>query len=345
MLSPECPNLQSDLESLKTLKSEFDLELEKVNTLDPYSPEAIEALKRAKELRKELEDRKDALREKLSPQDLKATWENPATKTKENIEINIKEKIESFKSFYKERLNLELTQEQIRETNSIFKKHQAEMLKEMETYGYDEVLIIPENLPNTETLNEELIETIKDLNPKTGKIEPVIATYQSDNFKQGEGFNGLRNTEKSKTKVILTKNAQNTYQSQDPIIEATLNKNIMQLTGLSKKEVEKRIKNQEPLNIDFETEIKTDKAKTTKIRVKAQGLSLDEYLIFQRYYFDKNQKHLDEDGWTWFPKSLSGSRVVLASWGPVGRRLYVRAFGADYSVGHLGCRPSRSFSS
>jgi len=346
IMPTRCEQLQTELEDLKSRKAEFDLELQKVNVLDPQSEEAKAALLRAKELRTELEQKRDALREKLTPQDLKAAYENPQTEKRENIEINIKEKIEDFKSFYKEHLNLDLTPEQIREINNIFRKRKAEMLKEMETYGYDEVLIIPENLPETEVLNKKLIETIEDFNPPTGKIEPVVKTYQSGNFQQGGGFSGVINTEKPKTRVILTKSSQNTYQSQDPVLEATLNKNIMELTGLSQEEVEKRIKNQEPLPIDFETEIETKQGKKTKMKIQAQGLSLDEYLIFQRYYFDQKHKHLDEKGWTWLPKSLSGSRLVSSYWLLGHRQLHAIALDPGLSLdilGFLGCRPSRSF--
>jgi len=60
-----CQQLQTELEDLKSRKAEFDLELQKVNTLDPSSEEAREALNRAKELRQELEQKRDALKDKL----------------------------------------------------------------------------------------------------------------------------------------------------------------------------------------------------------------------------------------------------------------------------------------
>jgi len=87
----------------------------------------------------------------------------------------------------------------------------------------------------------------------------------------------------------------------------------------------------------------TTKVGAQDIDVKAEGLSLAEYMILQRSYFDKTQTHLDEDGWTWLTKSGSGSRVVDANWDPGGRQLYVTAHDPSGSHDDLGLRLSRSF--
>jgi hypothetical protein len=124
-----------------------------------------------------------------------------------------------------------------------------------------------------------------------------------------------------------------------PLLKATQGKNIMALTGLDKPEVEKMIANSQDLPVNFETEINGQKR-----QIKGGGLSLEEYEIFQRMYFEKTGKHLDENGWTWLTKSRSGSRVVFSDWYPGGRRLIVYAVDPDYSFGNLGLRLSRSFS-
>jgi len=71
---------------------------------------------------------------------------------------------------------------------------------------------------------------------------------------------------------------------------------------------------------------------------------LNEYLIFQRQYFEKTNQHLDEKGWTWLPKTFSASRVVGSSWSPGDAQLDVYADDPDDSNVNLGCRLSRSFS-
>jgi hypothetical protein len=77
----------------------------------------------------------------------------------------------------------------------------------------------------------------------------------------------------------------------------------------------------------------------------AQGerLTLTEYLILQRKFFDETGKHLDETKWTWIPGSKSDALVVLALWLPVGGRLSVSAFDASSSSPYRGCRLSRCF--
>ncbi len=73
-----------------------------------------------------------------------------------------------------------------------------------------------------------------------------------------------------------------------------------------------------------------------------QALTIEEYLIFQKKYFEENGKHLDEDGATWLATG-SGARLVYSYWDPGARRLYVHAHGLEYQNDDLAVRPSRSF--
>lgn len=62
----ECEKIKQEHQNLKTLKSEFDLELEKATTGAENPEQAKEALQKAKALKGELEQKRDALQEKLS---------------------------------------------------------------------------------------------------------------------------------------------------------------------------------------------------------------------------------------------------------------------------------------
>jgi len=73
-----------------------------------------------------------------------------------------------------------------------------------------------------------------------------------------------------------------------------------------------------------------------------QALTLEDYLVFQRKYFEETGKHLDEEGWTWLA-TKSGARLVYAFWYPSVGKLCVRANFLDFQNVHLGVRPSRSF--
>ncbi len=74
----------------------------------------------------------------------------------------------------------------------------------------------------------------------------------------------------------------------------------------------------------------------------AKVLTLREYIIFQRKYFEETGKHLDEESWTWL-STKSGARLVSSSWDPDRGRLSVYAHDLGSQYGSLGARPSRSF--
>lgn len=78
-----------------------------------------------------------------------------------------------------------------------------------------------------------------------------------------------------------------------------------------------------------------------------ETLTLSDYLIFQRKYFDETGQHLDDWGtknqWTWLPGSKSGTRVVSARWHPGAGLLDVGAYRLSYRNPDRGCRLSRCF--
>ena len=71
-------------------------------------------------------------------------------------------------------------------------------------------------------------------------------------------------------------------------------------------------------------------------------LSLQEYLIFQKKYFEETGKHLDEESWTWLA-TKAGARLVYSCWNPGDGELSVGAGDLDGQATGLGARPSRSF--
>ena len=73
-----------------------------------------------------------------------------------------------------------------------------------------------------------------------------------------------------------------------------------------------------------------------------EALSLEDYLVFQKKYFEETGKHLDEDGWTWLA-TKSGARLVFSYWYPADHKLLVNASDLGHRLGHLGVRPSRCF--
>lgn len=344
-MTTACPNLRQQLSAIKDKAREFSEALASgIQAGDLARPQALKA---------ELEQMMAELRAELCPRELKAAWGNPQTREKSDIILNIKEIIADSKAFYEKYFpDIEFNEPEIKR---IIAKNKKEMEKEMEAYGYDLILAIPAGLPGPEELNRVLIESMVE--PKKGAVEK---TYKSTNFNAGGGFPVAKNTHPSKTRVILTKNIQNVYQSGDPILKATLDKSLCELVlnipasewqKIKSDESQKQKKIEETLEklrqgggIDYTAVIKDKNVQPKEISIQAEGLSLEEYIIFQRQYFDQNQKHLDESGWAWLLKTLSGSRVADAGWYPGSRRLDASVGGPDNASDSLGARPSRSFS-
>jgi hypothetical protein len=73
-----------------------------------------------------------------------------------------------------------------------------------------------------------------------------------------------------------------------------------------------------------------------------QVLTLEDYIVFQKKYFEETGKHLDEDGWTWLA-TKSGARLVSSARNPGDHKLYVNARDLENQSDTLGVRPSRCF--
>jgi len=262
----------------------------------------------------------------------------------DKVEINFEGKIIEFKDLYKNVFNLDIDENEIR---GIWNKNYETIKKEIETYGYDTILIVPDNLPAEEIVNQKMIETMDE---GAGKGTVVSTIYWVDQ-------NNLKSAGEQKCRIVLVHSDQNIYANSaaNPYLKATLNKNIPQLVfNMSQEEwkklddEEKKKKAQESFqklkagaNVDFETNINGQ-----DVRIQAEGMSLEEYEIFQRIYFEKINpgNHLDANGWTWLPKSFSGSSVVSSFWYPGARQLAVNADDPSGRNGNLGLRLSRSFS-
>lgn len=257
---------------------------------------------------------------------LRASWKNPETQVEREIKIDIQERIDLFEKIYHDNLQMKIDRNEI---ISIWNRNFKSIKREIEIYGYDAVLIVPENLPTEQEVNEKIIET---MNEGADKVKVAATKYWIDK-------SSIVTPKKPKYKIILTKEDRNMSETVDPFLKTTLGKSIEYLTGLNKQEITERIQKGGELPINFKTNIGG-----REIEVKADGMSLSEYMIFQRAHFEKNKNHLDENGWTWLPKSCSGSRVVRSSWAPDGRQLYVSANDPDDAYGDLGLRLSRSFS-
>lgn len=203
---------------------------------------------------------------------------------------------------------------------------------EIATYGYDHVLIIPDNLPGLAEVHSKMTNGYTDSN-------------QGINFTIDRSFDGLTNSHcKNNTfRLILTHKVSSIVRHE--LLDNTKDKSPEQLTGLTEDQIESIIEElgELPINIKFNT-IKFGPGKETQNRtLKAEGLALVEYLIFQRQYFEDTGRHLDKNLWTWLLSTYSSRSLVAIAWQGDNNRLCLDGGNFHHHGELLGCRPSRSF--
>jgi len=275
------------------------LNLKEVAEFDPFEKRA-ELLKSLAEGLLGEENKKDSflnnLNKKMSKvfgkekknktSEIRAEYTRPDGK-QETITLDLEAKLEDFLSFY-QNTRVDLPPDFEDSIRDVWERNQTEMEQAIEQNGFDDVLIIPGNIPLTE---------LKD------KMTMESGYYTGSNFDKGGGFAGAVSQNADKSRLILVHKTQNLKDR--PELKKTLN-----------------IKGKD---------VKLDEA-----------LTLEDYLVFQKKYFEETGNHLDEDGWTWLA-TKSGARLVNSSWHPGARRLHVHAADLAHRIGDLGVRPSRCF--
>ncbi len=147
-----------------------------------------------------------------------------------------------------------------------------------------------------------LIPPTTDLSDLAEKMKET-KYWESGNFKQGGSFKKAQSQNQDKTRIILTHKVQNL--KDHPELAKTLN-----------------TKGQD---------VPLDKT-----------LSLEEYLILSKKYFEETGHHLDEDNYTWLA-TKSGARLVYSYWDLGDRKRLVGARGFSAQGGGLGFRSSCSY--
>ena len=250
------------------------------------------------ELDNHLEEREGLKRALFTPDIIAefAELEKEASSTKlttrhqqESITLDLEQKLAEFVSFYQAH-NIDLPTNFENLVKEIWENNIDEIKKAIQENGFDEMLIIPGNIP------------LSDLHTKmTDGYNP---TSQSSNFISGGSFAGAQSQNVDKIRIVLV------LKTQDLMYRLELYKTL-------------NIKGQD---------VKLD-----------QILTLEDYLVFQRKYFEETGKHLDNNMfWTWLATN-SGTRLVYTIWSSLNRRVCVDADDLEYHGEFIGARPSRSF--
>jgi len=206
---------------------------------------------------------------------------------KETITLDLEAKLQDYISFYKQ-TKIDLPPDFEDTIRDIWNNNQTKIEQAIEQSGFNEMLIIPGNIPLTD---------IKD------KMTMESGYYEGSNFTSGGSFAGAISQNVDKPRLVLVHKTQN-------------------------------LKDRPELASTFNT-----KGQDVKLD---QALTLKDYIIFQRKYFEETRKHLDEIGWTWLA-TKSGARLVYSGWDPGDHELRVSAAALDAQLENLGVRPSRCF--
>ncbi|MFA5021275.1 MAG: hypothetical protein WC517_04425 [Patescibacteria group bacterium] len=250
-----------------------------------------------------------------------------------HLELDFEGSLAQTKKFYEDH-GIDLSPNFEAEARDIWLRNYEAIKKEMADNGYDHILIIPDTLPGLEGLNAKMTVGYE-------------ATYCGGNFVAGGSFNGARDSRSKSQGCHLTlvhwSGAKNL--ADHPLLKATKGKSPEQLTGKTRSDIETIISGQGDLPIKIQLADVVFGSDKNNINgfLQAEGLTLAEYLILQRQFFEATQEHLDGVGWTWLLATFSASRLAYSSWNPDRRRLDVYAVDGGLALIDLGCRPSRSF--
>ena len=128
--------------------------------------------------------------------------------TRETIEIDFEKRLEQSINFYKNH-SIDIPDDFAEKMKDIWERNQDEIKNAIEEKGFDEILLIPENVP-LEELDKKMTEGYKS------------ETYLSDNFKSGGSWSGVKEDNETRMVLVHKKNAQNL--KDHPLLKETLGK-------------------------------------------------------------------------------------------------------------------------
>ena len=281
--------------------------------LNRQSPDQLDTAKLDKILEQYPLPEKKKTPEIITPDTLSAT-----TPEGKEISFNLREQIQYWSDFYEKSGVDWVSFPSKEEILSAITPDQITEMRRLMSLGFDKLIIIPDNLVPEPTITVDSAgKPTAVSNPRYEQLHQLMSqgynpTSTGGDYDNDGKFQGSKD-KTAKLRIILTKDVQNL--KNDPLFKQTLNQSVNQLTdGLF---TEKQV----------------------------HGLSESEYLIYQKEYFKRIGKHLDEVGWTWLPESirpLSG-RVPSAGWYPGGSQLLFYSLTRGYQHGSLGCRLAGSF--
>lgn len=284
MLLP-CPEVTAQLLHIKSLQANLNQGLDYLSQNNGIKlNEKCDLLNDIYKIRKALSILIERLEEGLCPSIKTSNYiidtENDETEERK-IEMDFRNVLTKAKDFYHKH-GIELSADFEKKAKDIWVQNYEEIKNEIATYGYDRILIIPDNLPGLEQLSQQMTER-------------YIKIHKGAGFKNRGSFANVRNS-KMKTNIfrlVLVHDAEDI--GRDILLSRTLNKYPSGITGYTQWEMEEIIAEENDLKVEMALRKICFGAtpETSNDLLKSEGLSLDEYLIFLCQHFDETGRLLD----------------------------------------------------
>jgi MoxR-like ATPase len=260
-------------------------------------------------------------------------------KIEEEIEIDLEKRLEEMREFYK---NNKVDWIELPEKIGVTEEQAKKMKEQIEKFGFNWAIIIPEGLVGEPEMEEytdkdgKKKKRIKEgSNKEYKKLHELMskgynATNTGDNYDKDGKFEGTQDKRKG-LRIILTRK------------DKELGDNLLfaETKNKSAKELEDWIK-----------EGKTKDGTELK-EYGLTGITESEYLVMQREYYEEktregktgDEAHIDVIDWTWFLESGRPvlGRVPFGGWYSVSQSLDFSSDGSAYRHVLLGGRLAGSF--
>lgn len=223
------------------------------------------------------------------PTKIEVTYTGPDGK-QETIVLDFEKELIDFIDFYK-KTEIDLPENFEEVMRDIWNRNQEQIQREIESKGFDDVLLVPGNILLQELKNKMSTE---------------------DGYWKSPDFNALSD---SFSDIINSKTGQN---------------NRIVLT-FKAKELTDRPELMQTININGYD------------GYDAVTLSLEDYLIFSKKYFESTEQHLDETKGIWTSNSTDTSLSINVNWDRISHSLLLTACSPSIHNFSIGARPSRSF--
>lgn len=249
------------------------------------------------------------------------------------IEINIVNEAKLTRVFY-ERHGIKIPENFEERAREIWAKNFKAIEKEMATYGYDSVLIIPDDLPSLEELHEKMAAAF-------------TTTAFSKEFSVSEPFGKVKdlNISSNRFRIILLHGTQKI--KNNPLLAQTKDKTPAELTGLQTHQIEEAIAKRGKLKIQLPLKgVRFGRSKdAANSDLSADVMTLAEYLIFQRLFMEERGVFLGSDGvGTWTLGTALNNRLTNIGYSVVGGFIDISSQFPNEQGHNVGCRICKSFS-